>query len=55
MSIFKKIMTAVRGGATEVGEAIVDANGTRIFEQETDPSRGWTSLKNNHRLNRPRK
>jgi phage shock protein A len=34
MSIFKKIMTAVRGGATEVGEAIVDANGTRIFEQE---------------------
>jgi len=34
MSIFKKIMTAVRGGATEVGEAIVDANSTRIFEQE---------------------
>ncbi|REL32040.1 PspA/IM30 family protein [Thalassotalea euphylliae] len=34
MSIFKKIMTAIRGGATEVGEAIVDANGTRIFEQE---------------------
>lgn len=27
-------MTAVRGGATEVGEAIVDANSTRIFEQE---------------------
>lgn len=27
-------MTAVRGGASEVGEAIVDANGTRIFEQE---------------------
>lgn len=34
MSIFKKILTAVRGGATEVGEAIVDANSTRIFEQE---------------------
>lgn len=34
MSIFKKIMTAVRGGATEVGESIVDANATRIFEQE---------------------
>lgn len=34
MSIFKKIMTAVRGGASEVGEAIVDANATRIFEQE---------------------
>jgi len=34
MSVLKKIMTAVRGGAREVGELIVDANGTRIFEQE---------------------
>lgn len=34
MSIFKKIMTAIRGGATEIGESIVDANSTRIFEQE---------------------
>lgn len=34
MSIFSKIMTAVRGGAREAGEAIVDANSTRIFEQE---------------------
>ncbi|WP_077341514.1 PspA/IM30 family protein [Pseudocolwellia agarivorans] len=34
MSIFKKIMTAIRGGASEVGESIVDANATRIFEQE---------------------
>lgn len=34
MSIFKKIITAVRGGANEAGEAIVDANSTRIFEQE---------------------
>ncbi|MER2494329.1 PspA/IM30 family protein [Catenovulum sediminis] len=34
MSIFKKIFTAIRGGATEVGEAVVDANSTRIFEQE---------------------
>ena len=34
MSIFKKIMTAIRGGATEIGENIVDANATRIFEQE---------------------
>lgn len=34
MGIFKKIMTAVRGGAREAGEAIVDANSTRIFEQE---------------------
>ncbi|BBN83070.1 phage shock protein A [Pseudoalteromonas sp. A25] len=34
MSILKKLFTAVRGGAREVGEAIVDANGIRIFEQE---------------------
>lgn len=34
MSILRKIMTAVRGGATEFGEMVVDANGTRIFEQE---------------------
>jgi len=34
MSILKKIMTAVRGGAREMGELVVDANGTRIFEQE---------------------
>lgn len=27
-------MTAIRGGANEVGEGIVDANSTRIFEQE---------------------
>jgi phage shock protein A len=34
MSILKKILTAIRGGAREVGELVVDANGTRIFEQE---------------------
>lgn len=34
MSLFKKITTAIRGGAREAGEAIVDANSTRIFEQE---------------------
>lgn len=34
MSIFNKILTAVRGGAREVGEAVVDANSMRIFEQE---------------------
>ena len=27
-------MTAIRGAANEAGEAIVDANATRIFEQE---------------------
>ncbi len=27
-------MTAIRGGASEIGETIIDANATRIFEQE---------------------
>ncbi|MDA9817842.1 PspA/IM30 family protein [Flavobacteriaceae bacterium] len=34
MSLFKKIFTAIRGGAREAGEAIVDKNSIRIFEQE---------------------
>jgi phage shock protein A len=34
MSIFNKIFTALRGGAREVGESIVDKNSIRIFEQE---------------------
>jgi len=34
MGILSKILTALRGGATEVGESIVDANSIRIFEQE---------------------
>ncbi len=34
MSILKKIFTAIRGGAREMGEAIVDNNSVRIFEQE---------------------
>ncbi len=34
MSILKKIVTAIRGGAREVGEAIVDTNAIRILEQE---------------------
>lgn len=34
MSILNKIFTALRGGAREVGEAIVDQNSVRIFEQE---------------------
>lgn len=39
MSILKKIMTAVRGGAREIGELVVDANGTRIFEQEIEDAK----------------
>ncbi|MFQ6370718.1 PspA/IM30 family protein [Shewanella sp. YIC-542] len=34
MGILNKILTAFRGGATEIGQGIVDANATRIFEQE---------------------
>lgn len=34
MGMLEKIITAIRGGMREVGETIVDANGTRIFEQE---------------------
>jgi len=44
MSIFKKIITAVRGGAREAGEAIVDANATRIFEQEIRDSEKHITL-----------
>lgn len=39
MSIFKKLFTAVRGGATEVGEAIVDTQAIRILEQELRDSK----------------
>lgn len=34
MSLLKKIITAIRGGARETGEAIVDMNAIRILEQE---------------------
>ena len=34
MSVLNKVFTAIRGGAREVGESIVDANSVRIFEQE---------------------
>ena len=34
MGVLRDMMTAMRGGATEVGEAIVDANAIRILEQE---------------------
>lgn len=39
MSIFKKLLTAVRGGATEVGESIVDSQAIRILEQELRDSK----------------
>ncbi|MGB0920298.1 MAG: PspA/IM30 family protein [Alphaproteobacteria bacterium] len=44
MSILKKIVTAIRGGASEAGEAIVDANALRILDQEIRD--GETHLEN---------
>jgi len=34
MGILKNLLTAVRGGASEVGESVVDANAVRILGQE---------------------
>jgi phage shock protein A len=34
MSIWKKVVTAVRGGVNEAGEAIVDHQALRILDQE---------------------
>ncbi len=39
MGIFNKLLSAVRGGATEVGEAIVDSQAIRILEQEIRDSK----------------
>jgi len=37
--LFKKLITAFRGGAREVGEAVVDMNAIRIYEQEIADAR----------------
>ncbi len=34
MSVLRSLFTALRGGASEVGEAVIDANAVRILEQE---------------------
>ncbi len=39
MGLFKKLITAVRGGAREVGEAVVDMNAIRIYEQEIEDAK----------------
>ena len=39
MSIFSKLITAIRGGVTEAGEAIVDTQAIRILEQELRDSK----------------
>jgi phage shock protein A len=43
MSIFSKLITAVRGGATEAGQAVVDSQAIRILDQELRDSK--TALK----------
>lgn len=34
MSVIKKVVTLLRSSAREIGESVVDANATRIYEQE---------------------
>ena len=34
MSVIKKVVTLLRGSVREIGESVVDANATRIYEQE---------------------
>ena len=33
MSVIKKLVTLLRGSARELGQSMVDANATRIYEQ----------------------
>ena len=39
MGLLNKLFTALRGGAREAGQAIVDANSIRIFEQEIEDAK----------------
>ncbi len=39
MNVMKKLLTSLRGGARELGEAIVDTQAMRIFEQEIEDSK----------------
>lgn len=34
MSVIRKLITLLRGSAREIGESVIDANATRIYEQE---------------------
>jgi phage shock protein A len=34
MSVLSKLVTLMRGSVRELGESVIDANGTRIYEQE---------------------
>ena len=39
MNVMKKLLTSLRGGARELGEAVVDTQAMRIFEQEIEDSK----------------
>ena len=39
MEFFKKLVTAIRGGSREIGEAIIDSQGIRIYEQEIEDAK----------------
>jgi phage shock protein A len=39
MEFFKKLITAIRGGGREIGEAILDSQGIRIYEQEIEDAK----------------
>ena len=43
MSVIGKILTLLRGSARELGESVVDANATRIYEQEIIDARNASS------------
>jgi len=39
MNVFDKLLTAIKGGARELGEAVVDSQSVRIFEQEIEDAK----------------
>ena len=39
MNVIQKLLTSLRGGARELGEAVVDTQAMRIFEQEIEDSK----------------
>lgn len=39
MEFFKKLMTAIRGGSRELGEAVLDTQSIRIYEQEIEDAK----------------
>lgn len=48
MSVIRKVVTLLRSSAREIGESVVDANATRIYEQEIiDAKRSIEEAKSN--------